>query len=172
MNKLDISKWKEFAIRELFEIKRPASRTVKQYETGNIPFVSSGNFNNGIDKFVQPLDDDVLDKGNCITVSPVDGSCFYQSADFLGRGGGGSSIILLYNENLNKKNGLFLVSVIGKTLRQLFQYNDMGSSSSIKDEIIKLPVTQDNKPDWGYMEKFMSDLLNTETDKLNQLSKL
>ncbi|TCK01820.1 type I restriction modification DNA specificity protein [Volucribacter psittacicida] len=172
MNKLDISEWKEFAISELFEIKRPASRTVKQYETGSIPFVSSGNFNNGIDKFVQPLDTDVLDKGNCITVSPVDGSCFYQPTDFLGRGGGGSSIILLYNKKLNKNNGLFIVSVIGKTLRQLFQYNDMGSSSSIKDELIKLPATINGKPDWVYMEKFMSDLFSVETYKLSLLSKL
>ena len=67
MNKLDISEWKEFSIGELFEVERPASRTVKQYETGNVPFVSSGNFNNGINKFVQPLDNDVLEKGNCLT---------------------------------------------------------------------------------------------------------
>jgi hypothetical protein len=172
MNKLDISEWKEFSIGELFEVERPASRTVKQYETGNVPFVSSGNFNNGINKFVQPLDNDVLEKGNCLTVSPVDGSCFYQPIDFLGRGGGGSSIILLYNEKLNKNNGLFLSSVIGKTLRRLFQYNDMGSSSSIQDEIIKLPITQSGKPDWEYMENFMSALLSMETYKLNQLLKL
>ena len=37
MNKLDISEWKEFSIGELFEVERPTSRTVKQYETGNIP---------------------------------------------------------------------------------------------------------------------------------------
>ncbi|WP_218184523.1 restriction endonuclease subunit S [Pelistega indica] len=100
MNKLDISGWKEFVIGELFEIKRPESRSIKQYEDGSVPFVSSGNFNNGIDKFVTPLADEVLDKGNCITISPVDGSCFYQAVDFLGRGGGGSSIILLYNDNM------------------------------------------------------------------------
>ena len=51
---------------------------------------------------------EILDKGNCITVSPVDGSAFYQEKDFLGRGGAGSSIILLYNENLNKYNGYLL----------------------------------------------------------------
>lgn len=51
-----------------------------------------------------------MDKGNCITVSPVDGSAFYQETDFLGRGGAGSSILMLYNADINKYSGLFLSS--------------------------------------------------------------
>ena len=100
MKKIDISKWKEFQIDTLFTVSRPASRSVKKYYDGNVPFVSSGNFNNGIDSYKKPLENENLDKGNCITVSPVDGSAFYQEVDFLGRGGGGSSIILLYNLSL------------------------------------------------------------------------
>lgn len=48
----------------------------------------------------------------------------------------------------------------------------MGSSSSIQDEIIKLPITQNVKPDWEYMENFMAALLSNEAYKLNQLLKL
>ncbi|WP_386689649.1 restriction endonuclease subunit S [Lonepinella sp. MS14437] len=163
MNKLNIAEWKEYSIDELFIIKRPVSRTIKQYDTGSIPFVSSGNFNNGIDKFVTPMDNEILDKGNCITISPVDGSCFYQAVDFLGRGGGGSSIILLYNENINEKNGLFISAVIGKTLSRFYQYNDMGSSASIKKEKIKLPVKNDI-PDWDYMNNFIENIYKKEID--------
>lgn len=148
MNKLDISNWKEFVIDELFEIKRPDSRSIKQYKEGSVPFVSSGNFNNGINKFVTPLAGESLDKGNCITISPVDGSCFYQKIDFLGRGGGGSSIILLYNDNLNEKNGMFISVILRKVLSKIYEYKDMGSSNSIKQEKIKLPVTSCGKPDW------------------------
>ncbi|MGU9293711.1 hypothetical protein ACV3ZF_13855, partial [Clostridium perfringens] len=108
----------------MFNIVRPSSRSVKKYEDGNVPFVSSGNFNNGVDSYKIPFNHEKLDKGNCITVSPVDGSSFYQELDFLGRGGGGSSIILLYNENLNKLNGLFIASVINKTLKRLYDYSD------------------------------------------------
>lgn len=164
MNKLDISKWDEFVIGELFTIKRPKSRTIKEYNDGSVPFVSSGNFNNGIDKFVTPIDNENLDIGNCITISPVDGSCFYQVADFLGRGGGGSSIILLYNKNLNKNNGLFVSIIINRTLSKLYEYNDMGNSSSIKKEKIKLPV-KNNEVDWGYMENFISEIYNEQKIK-------
>ena len=163
MNKLDISVWKAFVIGKLFEIKRPESRSIKQYEDGSVPFVSSGNFNNGIDKFVTPLADEVLDKGNCITISPVDGSCFYQAVDFLGRGGGGSSIILLYNDNMNEKNGIFISVILRKTLSKLYEYNDMGSSNSIKQEKIKLPITANNEPDWEYMENYVKALYSRES---------
>lgn len=165
MNKLNISEWKEFVIGDLFDIKRPNSRTVKGYDDGSIPFVSSGNFNNGIDRFVTPLEDEKLDKGNCITISPVDGSCFYQPIDFLGRGGGGSSIILLYNDNLNEKIGLFVSVIIRKTLSKFYQYNNMGSSTSIKQEKIKLP-SKNNNPDWEYMEQFIDNLYKRERESI------
>ncbi|HEM6502479.1 TPA: restriction endonuclease subunit S [Streptococcus suis] len=169
MNKIDISEWKEFSIVPLFRVDRPNSRSVKEYEEGDIPFVSSGNFNNGVDSYRKPLENEDLDTGNCITVSPVDGSTFYQEVDFLGRGGGGSSIILLYNDNLNKMNGLFLASIIRKTLKRSYEYNDMGSSESIKKEKIKLPVTKDGNPDWEYMENFIKQLYSRERERVQVL---
>lgn len=168
MNKLDISEWKDFIIGELFDIKRPSSRSIKKYSEGSIPFVSSGNFNNGIDRFVTPLKNEKLDKGNCITISPVDGSCFYQSIDFLGRGGGGSSIILLYNNNLNEKIGLFISVIIRKTLSKFYQYSDMGNSTSIRQEKIKLP-SRSNNPDWEYMEQFIDNLYKRERERVSVL---
>lgn len=158
--KVNTKEWKEFEINTLFIIKRPDTRSAKKHEDGEIPFVSSGSFNNGIDSYKEPFEAETLDKGNCITVSPVDGSTFYQENDFLGRGGGGSSIILLYNDNLNKLNGLFLSTIINKTLKKLYEYNNMGNSKTIKKEKIKLPITAKNEPDWSYMEKFITDIQN------------
>lgn len=172
MKKIDISKWKEFQIDTLFTVSRPASRSVKKYDDGDIPFVSSGNFNNGIDSYKKQFENENLDKGNCITVSPVDGSAFYQEIDFLGRGGGGSSIIILYNDNLNKLNGLFLASVINKTLKRLYEYNDMGSLETIKKEKIKLPIKQDETPDWAYMENFIKFLYSKEKERVQALYQL
>ena len=53
-----------------------------------------------------PKKEEVLDKGNCITISPIDGSAFYQETAFLGRGGASSSILILYNSSMNKYSGL------------------------------------------------------------------
>ncbi len=156
-NKIDTTKWENFVIEDLFNIKRPSARSQSDYEEGEIPFIASGNYNNGVLKYLMPKDKEVLDKGNCITVSPVDGSSFYQKEDFLGRGGAGSSIILLYNDHLNEKNGTFIATIIRKICSK-YGYSDMGSKESIRKEIIKIPVDDENNPDWSYMEQYMKNI--------------
>ena len=104
MKKIDVSGWKKFKIEDVFMIKKPDVRSEKYYEEGTVNYVSSGAFNNGVMKCLKPKEGEVLDKGHCITVSPLDGSSFWQENDFLGRGGSGASIALLYNDNLNQLN--------------------------------------------------------------------
>lgn len=171
MNKIDTSSWGEFNIGRIFEIKRPASRSKLNYEIGDVPFVASGNFNNGIVEYLSPKNGEVLDKGNCITVSPLDGSSFYQKRDFLGRGGAGSAIIMLYNKELNEFNGLFVASVIRRALVK-YRYNDPLSSSVIVSEKIKLPVDSNGEPDWKYMENYMKTIEARVRDSLSRLEKV
>lgn len=144
-------------IGELFKIKRPVARSKRNYEAGEVPFVASGNYNNGIVDYLKPKEDEVLDKGNCITVSPLDGSAFYQKEDFLGRGGAGSAIIILYNDMLSEYSGLFISAVIRRSLVK-YSYNDQLSSSVIVSEKIYLPVDNKKNPDWSYMENYMKEV--------------
>lgn len=155
-NCIDITEWKEFKIGDLFDISRPSARSQLNYDDGLIPFVASGNFNNGVLKYVEVKENEVLDKGNCITISPVDGRAFYQKDDFLGRGGAGSSIIILRNSNLNEFNGLFVSTVISKVCDK-YSYNNMANKDTIREETIKLPNKNDN-PNWEYMEKYIKSL--------------
>ena len=50
----------------------------------------------------------LLDKGNCISVSAIGGFSFYQENDFIGRGGAGSAIKLLYNEHIYQQEKCFI----------------------------------------------------------------
>lgn len=155
--KINVSNWGDFIVGELFDVKRPSARSQSDYGTGDVPFVASGNYNNGIIKYCEPKKDEVLDEGNCITVSPLDGSSFYQRDAFLGRGGAGSAIILLYNNNLNLFRGLFISSAIRNQLTK-YSYNNQLSSSIIIKEKIKLPITPKGTPDWEYMENYMQQV--------------
>ena len=168
MNKVNINDWQEFVISKLFKIESPAARSIKTYNYGEIPYVSSGSVNNGIVSYLEPKEDEKLEMGNCITVSPLDGSSFYQEHDFLGRGGAGSSIILLYNENLNLYNGYFIATVIRKVCEK-YLYNDMGSKDSIKGEKIKLPVDIEGNPNFSYMELYMKNLESRVSSSLTNL---
>lgn len=166
--KCDTSQWKSFKIGDVFKIKRPPARSQANYSEGDIPFVASGNYNNGVLKYLEPKKDEVLDRGNCISVSPVDGSAFYQEQDFLGRGGAGSSIILLYNDNLNKKNGIFIATIVKKVCSK-YLYNNMGSKESISKEFIKLPIDSNGNPNWNYMSNYIDNLEKKELIILNKM---
>lgn len=152
--KVDTREWGEFRVGELFDIKHPAARSEKKYCEGEINYVSSGAFNNGVANKLMPLPNELLDRGGCITVSPLDGSSFYQEEDFLGRGGSGASISILYNSHLNRNNALFICSVIRSSANG-FGYTDLLNGENLKSLTIKLPVDKTGQPDWAYMEEYM-----------------
>lgn len=172
MKKINTNDWKEFVIGELFEISRPIARSQAKYTEGNVPFVASGNYNNGIVKWCMPKEDEALDLGNCITVSPLDGSAFYQKENFLGRGGAGSAILMLRNDELTELSGLFIASVIRNALTK-YSYSDQLNSQTIADEIIWLPIVKNTeKPDYTYMEKYMQKILNEVDINIENLKKV
>lgn len=155
---LDEKEWDEFFIGDLFEVSRPKARNKDDYDFGNTPFVASGALNNGVMKCCDAKQDEQLDAGNCITVSPVDGSTFYQPMDFLGRGGAGSSILMLRSDWLN----LYLGQFIARTVRQTcskYTYGHMGNKDSIKRERIMLSIDDSGKPDYEYMEQYAKNMM-------------
>ncbi|NCU31492.1 MAG: SAM-dependent DNA methyltransferase [Candidatus Moranbacteria bacterium] len=158
---VDIKNWKKFLIcgkDGLFKLVQPKARRLTDYlNDGKVPFVASGAFNNGVEKYVEIKEDEVLDKGNCISVSAIGGFSFYQENDFIGRGGAGSAIKLLQNEHINEKNDLFICSILQKTLSK-YDYNTMLSGAKLKKEFIYLPVGRDKKPDWKFMEDYSKNI--------------
>lgn len=155
---LDEKEWDEFFIGDLFEVSRPKSRNKDDYDFGNTPFVASGALNNGVMKCCDAKQDEQLDAGNCITVSPVDGSTFYQPMDFLGRGGAGSSILMLRSDWLNLYLGQFIARIVRQTCSK-YTYGHMGNKDSIKRERIMLPIDDSGKPDYEYMEQYAKNMM-------------
>lgn len=167
--KIDTIYWKEFVIENIFSVSRPPARLATEFEKGDIPFVASGNENNGVEKYVAAKDE-ILDKKGCISVSPVDGSCFYQPFDFLGRGGAGSSIILLRDEKMKQYSALYVCSILRKICNK-YNYSNMGSASKLKQEKILLPATPAGEPDWRYMEMYMRGVEAIAKEKIALLTK-
>lgn len=157
--RLSDREWKIFIIGDLFSIKRPIARNKDRYENGNVPFVASGSGNNGVMKCCKPHKNEELDTAGCITVSPVDGSAFYQPYNFLGRGGAGSSILMLYADNINLYNGQFIAKMIANTCACKYTYGHMGNKDSIKRERIMLPVDDNDELDYQFMEDYTKELM-------------
>lgn len=157
--KLNDREWGVFLIGDLFSVKRPPARNKDNYGVGDIPFVASGSVNNGVMKCCKPLEDEKLDEAGCITVSPVDGSAFYQPYPFLGRGGAGSSILMLYADNMNLYSGQFIAKMISNTCACKYTYGHMGNKDGIKHERIMLPIDENNNPDYQFMEDYVKELM-------------
>ena len=162
---LNDRKWGIFLIGDLFCVKRPPARNKDNYEIGNVPFVASGSVNNGVMKCCKPLENEKLDKAGCITVSPVDGSAFYQPYPFLGRGGAGSSVLMLYTDNINLYSGQFIAKMISNTCACKYTYGHMGNKDGIRRERIMLPIDEDNKPDYQFMEDYVKELMSKKREK-------
>ena len=152
-------RWKPFKIGDLFTALRPVARSENNYSEGNIPFVASGAVNNGVTKFCKPNNDEKPDKGYCITVSPVDGSCHYHEYDFLGRGGAGSSVVILYPKEkmLSRNVALFIVKCISQTTISKYCYGLMASKDRLLSDVFLLPATPDGTPDYKFMEQYMGE---------------
>lgn len=159
MMRLDDREWRTFYVGDLFTVKRPAARNKDDYQEGAVPFVASGSVNNGVMKCCQPFEDEVLDAAGCITVSPVDGSAFYQPYPFLGRGGAGSSVLMLYRDGINLYIGQFIARMVANTCVGKYTYGHMGNKDSIKRERILLPVNDAGEPDYQFMEDYVRELM-------------
>ena len=167
---IDTSNWKEFRVGDLFDVSRPSSRSSQNYDEGDMPFVASGNFNNGVTAYLQPKDDNDYDEGGCITVSAVDGYAFYQKDKFLGRGGAGSSIMILRNDTLNELNGKYICTLIRKACND-WKYSNMGNKGKLADTMIWFPITSTGEPDWQYMESYMKAIMEESEKSLENLKK-
>ena len=159
MKTLKSVKWMLFRIGDLFTALRPMARSENDYHDGKVPFVASGAVNNGVTKFCKPCEDEISDKGYCITVSPVDGSCHFHEYDFLGRGGAGSSILILYPKDImfSRNIALFIVKCISQTTMSKYSYGLMASKERLLSDAFQLPVTPDGSPDYNFMEQYMRE---------------
>lgn len=148
--------WKNYSLEEIFRIESVKGKTISTYKEGCLPYVSTSSQNNGVSGFVDS--DKNISSGQCISVDPIAGNCFYHEYEFVGRGGAGSAINLLYNDNLNKRNAQFILSSIEKVSKEKASYGIALNGQRLKATKIILPTDKNGNPHWEYMSKFMQKL--------------
>lgn len=168
---IDITKWGTFQIGELFEIKKPEvihSKNVQecnlQNESDSIPYVVRTKFNNGIKcniiktSEMQPTISGVISFGAENTVF------FYQKKEFVS----GRDIYYIDTSYLSKNTCLFLAACLNK-ITDKYSYSNGLFPDLLRKENISLPITNQNTPDWQYMEDYISCLFQQLNNSLQQL---
>lgn len=149
--KLEDRKWKEFKINEIFNNVIVKKLSKSPEDLGDIPFVTSTSLNNGVSNF---YDINSVIK-NVITVS-TNGSCFdcfYHDYPIAVS----NDVEVLYSDKLNKFNALFICTILKKE-KLKWNYGRKPKNGNVFETIIKLPVDNDNQPDWKFMEDYIKEI--------------
>lgn len=165
---VDVSRWQEFVIGDLFpNIVKPAVLHIHQVvETDEgIPYVVRTKFGNGIKYRVQPVDGMEPSPAGVITWGAENATFFYQSEPFLS----GRDIYYVDTREYSSMACLFLVSCF-QTLTHKYPYNFGLFPDLLREERIKLPVTQDGKPDWIHMDAYMSEIMQRAENSFDALT--
>lgn len=148
--------WGEFRVKDLFEMKSVKGKTIKNYKSGTIPYVTTSSTNNGVSDFIDtPVD---ISLKNCISVDPIAGKTFHHEYEFVGRGGAGSAINLLYSDKLNHEIGKFICSAMEKTSLGKASYAVALNGDRLKNSKLLLPIDKEGNPNWTYMENFIKNI--------------
>lgn len=140
--------WGIFQVSDLFKVDERGKRLIKENrEEGLIPLVTAGENNNGINTFINNPEQKTY--FNAITIDMF-GNVFYQPSIFKCD----DNITVIQHESLNRYNALFLL-ISFKHLTNKYSYAYQLRPNRISRDIINLPITEDNKPDWDYMERYI-----------------
>lgn len=159
---VDTTKFKPFIVGDLFEIKPtkhynlPKKRILDNDEN---PVVSNSAYNNGVIGYSSL---ETTEKGNIITFSDtVDAEAiFYQDSDFIGFSHvQGLYPINEYKEKWSKYSLLYFVSIF-KVRAKLkgFNFGNKFERKIASQLEVLLPVRENGKIDFEYMEKYMKDI--------------
>lgn len=144
--------WREFFLKDVFtEIQRGKRLKKSDHQKGNMPYVSSTSYNNGVDGFVGNTEK-VRVFSDCLTIanSGSVGSAFFQPFEFVGS----DHVTALQNEKFTKYIYQFIAVACYK-LSEKYSFNREISDKRIKREKILLPADTTGKPDYAFMETFM-----------------
>lgn len=147
--------WQEFTFENIFEISSTSSGIDKNKlaeKSGNIPYITRSDKNNGMDMFVGKQDEKYqYNRENVITIGLDTQTVFYQPSYFYT----GQNIQILANQHINKYIALFLVPLIE---RQMEKFNWGGNGATLtrlKRSKVFLPTTLKGIPDYDFMEAYM-----------------
>ncbi|KKB33482.1 restriction endonuclease subunit S [Bacillus thermotolerans] len=155
--------WLPFEVAEIFTYIQRGKRLTKANQIeGNIPYISSTAFNNGVDGFIGN-EKGVRKSSYDITIanSGSVGNAFYHPYKYIAS----DHVHSLSNENFNKYHYLFIVTLLNR-LQYKYHFNREINENRLKRDKLMLPVTDEGDLDLDYMENYMKQM---ELNKLKQL---
>lgn len=159
---LNINKWGKFRVGDIFTFIRGKGITTDDFgeNNGDIPCIQGGENNNGVLGF---LSSDYKNDRNFkyvkapfLSLARVGTSglvCFQDMDCFIGD----KAFALIAKINIDKYVYLFLSTILNG-LKYKYFYGKGITIKKYLNEIIKLPIDNQGKPDWQFMEHYIKNI--------------
>ena len=173
--KLTDREWRAFTVEELFSrIVATRGKTTGQLVPGDdVPYIAAAKNNNGCAGVYSSKEHpEWVSKGNCIVfVQLGDGAAgiaHYVPMDFIGMSGKTSCGYI--DGVLNCYNGIFISKALSIN-KELFSHGHSWTGRRLLNSKCMLPVTNDGKPDYEFMEQYVREILLKNKDKYLSFAK-
>ena len=130
------------------------SDLIKAVDENYVLYITRKDERNGISMYVQPLEYDGLEKANAITIGDTTATIFYQNRKFIT----GPHIIILRADWLNIYTAEFIITLLNKEKYRYPVFGRAFTKDLIKQTKLYLPVNENNKPDFNFMEEYIKSL--------------
>lgn len=150
-------KWREFKIGELFSVKSNPQLNKDSFEfaeNGEYPYFTRTCLNNGINGYVNYLDEEHKIKGNGLAVGMLGMQFFYMQKDFYA--GQFTKTCYPKFKRFNQKIAHFFITYLNKQQSQFQAVLVRDFEKTFNEIKILLPINQNNQIAFEFMENFIS----------------
>lgn len=150
-------KWREFKIGELFSVKSNPQLNKDSFEfaeNGEYPYFTRTCLNNGINGYVNYLDEEHKIKGNGLAVGMLGMQFFYMQKDFYA--GQFTKTCYPKFKKFNQKIAHFFIAYLNKQQSQFQAVLVRDFEKTFNETKILLPINQNNQITFEFMENFIS----------------
>ena len=160
MKKIDTSQWKSFKLTDIFHMSNTKSIIQKDIvpDSGDVAYVTAQVGNNGVLTYID-CPNEWLEEGDCIMIGGKTLTFSYQAKPFCSNDSHNITLYLKDKVKAPEVRFLFLIVALRCALFQKYSWGDSVSMKRITDDTFMLPVDINGKPNWKYMEEYMSKVI-------------
>ena len=148
-------RWKEFKIVNIFDVYNTKSILKEQVvpNSGSVPYITASEANNAVMTYID-CPKEWVDKGNCVFIGGKTMVVTYQKDDFCSNDSHNLALYLR-EQNVSEHVYFYLVAAIKKALGYKYVWGDSISWKKIQIDCFKLPIKEDDTPDFDFMERYI-----------------
>lgn len=170
--RLEDVEWRRFKVGGkdgIFKVKnsKPYHKANLNVASNGIPYVTRTSMNNGLEDLIVDANYEKNPK-NTISLGAENADFFFQGVEYVS----GNKMYCISNDKITREVGLFLVQIFRQSIKECgFGYGKGLTGTRFKNRYIMLPIDENNKPNWHFMEEYIKERENKQREVIKEYYK-